>query len=253
MRSASAFGASRERLKQRQWQKADVVRAKKTIPRSVDADSIPKSNNAKGTKADEGQLSRSAIEPGDAECIGCPAAVAKSSILHARNHFGGWGEALDGSWKVSVRAVIARNQLANPRKNGLEIHVVDPAERSLRFAKLQNPAFTPRAKHPTNFAQSSIVVGKISKTERRRNQIKALIRKRKLKCISLDPFHRLRSIGLFRCQHEHGVRKVCAGDFGPFTLLSQRESHISRTAAEIKNFCSRSIQNVGESSCRPAP
>src|SRR5205807_3911021 len=124
-------------------------------------------------------------------------------------------------------------------------------DQAVRLSEIQDAAFSAGSEHSRNFTQSRVIVGQVSKTECRCDQIEVSIRKRQPKRVGFDPLwgpqRRAASLlsRLRRGTLQHGMRKI--GTQNPRSSRASApaysESHVAGAATKIQHASAGTLQN----------
>src|SRR6266849_2569045 len=129
----------------------------------------------------------SPIQARNAKRVRRPGNLAKTSLMHATEHFIRRRKALHRCRQIRVWTSHSRKERSDCGKNFLEVNAVAVSDQAARLSEIEDAAFSAGSEHPRNFTQSRVVIGQVSKTECRCHQIEVSIGKRQPKSVGFDP------------------------------------------------------------------
>src|SRR5690242_12634022 len=96
-------------------------------------------------------LSSTAIEAGDAECVGRPTSFPEAGAAHAIEHLLGSRKTLDGGRQISVRTFDAGDHGADRRQYAFEVDAIGFADEATGLAEVEDAALSSGAQDPQDF------------------------------------------------------------------------------------------------------
>src|SRR6185369_4656341 len=156
--------------------------------------------------------------------------------------------------EICIRPSNSREQGAYLGQHVLEVEVIELSDRSLRLAEIEDADFPVGAQNAEYLSQPSVVICEVSKSERRRHEVKGGVSKRHLQSVGFHPAQRS-SLPFDLRTTQHLARKICAGNRGSASAGApiQSKGHVAGPAAEIEHLCIVLAEDVAESTSGTPP
>src|ERR1017187_273045 len=181
------------------------------------------------------------VQPGDSEGVRLPGAVLITGGLHERQHLRGRREIADRGGQIVVWAVFAADEAPDGRQYAAEVDCVGLADQSSGLAEIQNSQLAAGLEYTVELAQAGLVVGQISESESRDNQIERRGFQRQAERIGFNG-NGIGLAGVLRSKFhgsaaEHAARKIRCQDWArtPGAVLEESHGHVAGAAADVED------------------